>query len=104
MKKPRRQFVWDGMTVAEWEYARRYIRNAADMLELRDWRTILSEYPAEDRAAGAENRITFGRRRISIALGWDWPKYPRSEKRNHVAHELMHAHWEYVFDLVTSDL
>jgi hypothetical protein len=105
MSKPRRQFVWDGLTVAEWEYANRYIRNAADLFDLRDWTIILEKIPADDVGeSGAMNAIPFGRRRIRLRLGKDWAFETNDDKRWYIAHELLHAHWEPTFDMIQSDM
>jgi hypothetical protein len=104
-KKPTvHRLLWDGMTVTEWEYASRYIRDAADIMALRDWIVKLSRTPADDLSCAAMNHTTYGRRRMLVSLGLGWGRYSASEKREYIAHELLHAHWEATFQMGLGDM
>lgn len=87
-----------------------YCRGAADMLELRDWTVWVSVEDPEDpgRPDGqrwaATSESTPGRKRVSLTFAPDVRHWPRESIRSTVAHELIHAHFAPLIDMLRTDL
>jgi hypothetical protein len=80
MDKERRH-VWGG-----------YLRALADKMALRDWTIITCEEPAEDGCV-ATARCSYGRKTVSISFQVGFDRLPPEEQRQTCIHELLHAHW-----------
>lgn len=88
----------------------RYCRGAADMLELRDWTINVSvgEVHDPEHPAGwewcATSESTPGRKRVSLRFADDIRDWDPHDLRQTVAHELIHAHFAPLCELLRVDL
>lgn len=85
--------IWAGFTQTDLDDVVRYVRDAADQLELRDWEVGVSRYPLdEDSDSFAMIQVIYGQKRATITLCREWASIEASKRRRLVAHELIHCH------------
>lgn len=88
----------------------RYCRALADQLELRDWTvTAHVEDPgtperADDQSWGASSESTPGRKYVTLRFRNDVRTWSTSDLRVTVAHELIHAHFAPLMEVIRTDL
>ncbi len=80
-----------------------YVREVADLLELKDWRIQLTDEPSR---AGTWFSIasTTNQKSAWMRLAWNWTELTGTELRRMVIHEMLHLHWEPAWDYVTDCL
>lgn len=80
MNSERRQF-WGG-----------YLRDLCDRMGLRDWTPVVFEDHADD-GYGAQVQCTYGRKRFKVRFACGFDHLDPEEQRETCVHELLHAHW-----------
>ena len=86
----------DDATFAFWQ---EYVREIADLFDLKDWDVILSRQNPESESAWASNYTYYGQRRCDIHLHADnFFVEPPENQRRIVIHELLHCHTDNVFE------
>ena len=76
-----------------------YVRQCADLMGLRDWTIFTSSDPAEEPDDGFDDARcatfagTFGRKGAAVWVNHEWwAGATRDQRRQTIAHELVHAH------------
>lgn len=88
----------------------KYCRDMADALELRDWTilVIVAEPDSPDRADnkrwGASSDSIPGRKLVELTFAPDIRDWRREALRTTVAHELIHAHFSPLVEILREDL
>lgn len=87
-----------------------YCRDLADKLELRDWTVTANvEDPgtperADDQSWGASSESTPGRKYVTLRFRADCRDWSVEDIRATVAHELIHAHFAPLMEVIRTDL
>lgn len=87
-----------------------YCRRVADLLELRDWTINVSvgEIESPNHPAGwqwwATSESTPGRKRVQLRFAEDVRDWAIEDLRSTVAHELIHAHFAPLMEMLRVDL
>lgn len=89
--------MWPGMTRKEFERTKRYLRELADPMGLRDWSFHLGRIPLEESSGNlATVQPTYGQRDAVIRLCIDFPTKSSDERRYILVHELLHCHLDRI--------
>lgn len=80
-----------------------YIRHVADQMQLRDWTVTLEREPCDEERIG-QARCVDGQRHVFISVAANFTDYDAEEQRETIVHELVHAHHEWCWRMVQSDL
>lgn len=91
------------MTRRERTALTRYIRWVANEMNLRDWTVVLDDDPCVEGLDGSASCAN-SQRHIVIAVAATFRDYPPAEQRETIVHELLHAHHEYCWRMVQTDL
>lgn len=91
------------MTKREWAALGRYVRWAADTMELRDWTFEIAHDPP-DPDANARINLTYARKLAVVRFCSDFRQMPAEQQRHTVVHELVHCHLESATNMVLNDL
>jgi hypothetical protein len=98
------------MTKRDYKQLRRYCRDLADALELRDWTVMVTvaEPDSPARADGkrwaASSESTPGRKFVELTFAPDVREWRLEALRSTVAHELIHAHFQPLVEILREDL
>lgn len=80
-----------------------YVREIADLVELRDWTFDLNWEPLPNDVQGAMFP-TFGQKRPTIRFGTDFLEVGPERQRHIIVHELVHCHLEPSTNLIDNTL
>jgi hypothetical protein len=72
---------------------KKYIRQVADLMHLKDWKFVLDKEPANPNN-GAEMDSVFGRKEVHIRLSPTWAAFTPKQQRYYVVHEITHTYFE----------
>jgi hypothetical protein len=75
-----------------------YVREIADAMRLRDWDIEVDGSKLAEEGRCAQTRVSVRRKSATIRLGSCWASDSREEQRDTVVHELLHLHFEPLYE------
>jgi hypothetical protein len=99
-KTQRHPGPWPEISARQFRDLANYVRDIADLLDLRDWKLNIEPVPEPDPAFRASCSPVEGRRFARVAFSRDVATWPPDLIRSTVAHELIHCHFSHLDDVV----
>ena len=93
----------DELSEPLWDTLTEYVRQIADLLELRDWRFRIQREPPEDGDCIASLQTIDGRKVAALRVRGDFWDQSGEESRHTITHELIHCHHAAAQDIIRLD-
>jgi len=91
------------MTDNQWVILRKYIRDMADELGLKDWKITLMDEPCGE-GLSADITSVVGRKVAKMRICPDFLQATAESQRNTIIHELLHLHTDGMRQTICGDL